>query len=79
MYFIKETVLQDNYKEQIKKIKKKQKQEGEANSSIHYILDFLDFLDFIISLTTEILDLFVFSKMTLMFLSRLTICFYCLT
>ena len=57
MYFIKETVLQDNYKEQIKKIKKKQKQEGEANSSIHYILDFLDFLDSIISLTvTEILD-----------------------
>ena len=64
MYFIKETVLQDNYKEQIKKIKKKQKQEGEANSSIHYILDFLDFLDSIISLTvTEILDfIFVFQN-----------------
>ena len=64
MYFIKETVLQDNYKEQIKKIKKKQKQEGEANSSIHCILDFLDFLDSIISLTvTEILDfIFVFQN-----------------
>jgi len=74
-------VLQNNYKEQIKKTKKKQRAGGRSQLqdthtfSIHYILDFLDFLDSIISLTTEILDLFVFSKMILMFLSMLRICF----
>jgi len=63
-------VLQNNYKEQIKKTKKKQRAGGRSQLqdthtfSIHYILDFLDFLDSIISLTvTEILDfIFVFQN-----------------
>jgi len=36
MYFIKETVLQDNYKEQIKKIKKETKAGG--RSQLQYSL-----------------------------------------